>query len=410
MSAMSPSVRQRASRGKGWTAVGFGREARRVRDGSLSHANRRRALATCIEFSRPVGYHATWSYMEAVLGRTRDEPSFLEPALGLLEFQRRWHVEIDKRYAGLRRLQKRRGRRGTAPGEVTATSPRRWHGDERDGAMHSLTEWLRRRRDEELAADPDGSIALSAAERVVATELPILDVGELQHCLDWARRQVNVVGWSADSRAYRKAWVALFLLGQVHLILNGRPAVGTVWNFVSSSRVGKEDRSAAWHLLKTPVGLWRSSPKGGTKKLIDVATGLLVLGHDSPALRELAGKSITDTTYEVEPVVHRLLTEIGLETLLDVSADRAGLEAQLEYFLDGDVSLRRLSQWAHSAIGHEGDEECQPFVLLDDIYDDWESAGHDLEYLDVTARRAAHDFLAGRMVTRFDWLTPPDRP
>lgn len=167
---------------------------------------------------------------------------------------------------------------------------------------------------------------------------------------------------------------------------------------------------AAWHLLRTPVGLWRSSPKEGTKNLIDAATDLLVLGHDSPALRELAGMSIADSAYEVEPVVHRMLAEIGVETLLDVSTDRAGLEAQLERFLDGAVGLRQLSQWAHSAIGHEGDEKCQPFVLLDDIYDDWEYAGHDLEYLEVTARRAAHDFLAGRMVTRLDWLTPPDRP
>lgn len=390
--------------------MGFGREARRVRDGSLSLANRRRALATCIEFTRPIGYHATWSYIEAVLGRTRDEPSFLEPALDLLDTQRRWHAEIDERYARLRRQQKRRGRRGPASDDVTPTSPRRWHGDEQIGAVHSLTEWLGRPRDNELAADPHGGIALAAVERVVAAESPLLDVGELQRCLDGARRQVNVVGWSADRRGYRNASVALFLLGQVHLILNGRPAVGTAWNFVRPATRGREDQMAAWHLFRTPVGLWRSSPKEGTKNLIDAATDLLVLGHDSPALRELAGMSITDSAYEVEPVVHRVLEEIGVETLLDVSADRAGLEAQLERFLDGEVGLGQLSRWAHSAIGHEGDEECQPFVLLDDIYDNWEHAGRDLEYLEVTARRAAHDFLAGRTVTRLDWLTPPDRP
>lgn len=141
--------------------------------------------------------------------------------------------------------------------------------------------------------------------------------------------------------------------------------------------------------------------------LNDAAADLLVLGYDTPALRQLAGLSPGDSFYEVEPAVTAALDELEIGDLLDISADRAGLEARLGLFLDGKLTLRELSTWAHQMIGHEGEDDLQPFVMLDDIYDDWEYAGQDLPYLDQVTRKAARDFLAGRRVTRLDWLEPP---
>src|SRR5690606_22090132 len=89
------------------------------------------------------------------------------------------------------------------------------------------------------------------------------------------------------------------------------------------------------------------------------------------------------------------------------SADRAGLEARLGLFLDGKLTVRELSTWAHQVIGHEGEDDLQPFVILDDIYDDWEYSGQDLPSLELVTRKAARDFLAGRPVSRLDWLEPP---
>lgn len=103
----------------------------------------------------------------------------------------------------------------------------------------------------------------------------------------------------------------------------------------------------------------------------------------------------------------RALNQLEVNGLLDGSAERAGLAASLEQFLDGELSLRELSTWAHQTIGHEGEDDLQPFVVLDDIYDDWEYSGQDLAYLDSVTRKAARDFLAGRPVARLDGLEPP---
>jgi hypothetical protein len=141
--------------------------------------------------------------------------------------------------------------------------------------------------------------------------------------------------------------------------------------------------------------------------LSDAASDLLVLGYDTPALRQLAGLSPGGSFYEVEPAVNAALEELEIGDLLDTNAERAGLEARLGLFLDGNLTLRELSTWAHQTIGHDGEDDLQPFVLLDDIYDDWEYSGQDLVYLDLVTRKAARDFLGGRPVTRLDWLDPP---
>lgn len=167
--------------------------------------------------------------------------------------------------------------------------------------------------------------------------------------------------------------------------------------------------SVARTCLRAPVGLWRSTPHESVGYLSDAAADLLLLGYDTPALRELAGLSPGDSFYDVEPALTSALDELKIGDLLNTSADRAGLEARLALFLDSELTLRELSAWAHQVIGHEGEDDPQPFVVLDDIYDDWEYSGQDLPYLDLVARKAARDFLAGRPVTRLDWLEPSAR-
>lgn len=387
--------------------MGFGREARRVRDSSLPHGHRLHALGSCIEMSGPIGFNATWSYLEARIGESRRSIEFLTPAIDLLETQRRAGQDLEVRYAALRRSQKRAGLRSPRRDEVTPRSPSRWHGDERTGAIHELTVWLDRRLAGELVEHPQGAAAVDAARLAAATTTPDLDPESLQHTLDWARDEVYVIGWTPDRTDYRLAWVTLFLLGQVHLVLHGQPAIGSSWNFVPPPGAKTARKSAVHPVLRNPIGLWRSSPLEGTAELIDAATDLLVLGYDGPALRQLAGMSARDSQFEVEPVVMATLLQLGASDLVRGTSERAGLEARLERFLDGELDLRALSRWAHSVIGHEGDDELQPFVLLDDIYDDWENAGLDLVYLEQVTRRASNAFLAGQPVTQLDYLEPP---
>jgi hypothetical protein len=62
--------------------------------------------------------------------------------MDLLEAERTLHLSIDAEYAHLRGLQKATGYRSPPRNEVTPTEPRRWHGDERVGARHTLESFV----------------------------------------------------------------------------------------------------------------------------------------------------------------------------------------------------------------------------------------------------------------------------
>lgn len=386
--------------------MGFGLEARRVRDVTTPLDHRFHAFKYCIEYESPLGYEGTFAYLEATTGLGREEPAFLDVALDLVERERRARQEVEARYAAARRSLKRAGMRAPHPHAVTPWNPPRWHPDERAGAQYALATWLDRRVSEDLLAHAEAAKAVAAARAAVNDRVHELDLDSLQHGLDWARKEIQV-GYRPERPDYAAAWTTLFLLGQIHVLRDGPLAVGTTWSFVTQARQPSRRTSTAQAILRPAVGLWRTSGPAGTRAVIDAATDLLVLGYDSPALRELAGLTPQDSYYDIEPVLVRVLDQLELNGLLDGSAERAGLTSRLEQFLDGELSLRELSTWAHQSIGHDGEDDLQPFVLLDDIYDDWEYSGQDLPYLNEVTRKAAHDFLAGRRTTRLDRLEPP---
>ena len=387
--------------------MGFGREARRVRDETLPHGQRLRALDHCLEWAQPVGFHPSWHYLEAKLGAPRESIEFLAPAIDLLERERNLHLELDQRYSTLRRRQKMRGSRSPRPDAVTPRSPARWHGDEREAAAHALRWWLQRHPLEDFVDQPEARLAVDIA-RVLAPgpSLTSFDLAALQQSLDWARDGTRALAKQTMAER-RRAHQVLHLLGQIYIVLNGAPLVGSPWNFTASHDDQARRAAVARTYLRTPLGLWRTTPHDSVGDLSDAAADLLVLGYDTPALRQLAGLSPGDSFYEVEPAVTAALGELEIGDLLSTNAERAGLEARLGLFLDGKLTLRELSTWAHQTIGHDGEDDLQPFVLLDDIYDDWEYSGQDLAYLDLVTRKAARDFLGGCPVTRLDRLAPP---
>jgi hypothetical protein len=154
--------------------VGFGREARRVRDETLPHGQRLRALAHCLEWAQPVGFHPSWHYLEAKLGAPRESIEFLAPAIDLLERERNLHLELDQRYSTLRGRQKMRGSRSPRLDAVTPRSPARWHGDEREAAAHALRWWLQRHPLEDFVDQPEAKLAVDVA-RVLAPGETILE-------------------------------------------------------------------------------------------------------------------------------------------------------------------------------------------------------------------------------------------
>lgn len=215
--------------------MSFGRESRRVRDEALPLGHRFRALGSCVQLAQPIWFDPTWSYLEAKVDRSWRDPAFLLPALDLLEAERTLHLSIDEEYAHLRGLQKAAGYRSPPRNVVTPTEPRRWHGDERVGARHTLDALRRLQRGQDLSVTRPGRTVLAAVESALAMPTqPDLDLDELQSILDWARRRIYVVGWESDKVQYRSAWAVYRSLGQLHLLVHDVPPIGTPWNFHTS--------------------------------------------------------------------------------------------------------------------------------------------------------------------------------
>lgn len=217
-------------------SMGFGREALRVRDSSLPMNHRFHALGSCIQLAQPIGFNATWSYLAEHLGHEWRDPGILSPAIDLLEAERNEHLSICNEYATSRRLEKADGLRFPPRSHVTPRDPMRWHGDERSGARHVLLSWSQRRRrlDDTVVSHPVGRAVVDAVEAALAGGPPAATVLELQTALEWARRQVHVIGWHADPVQYRIAWTTHRLLGQLHVLANGATPVARPWNFVTT--------------------------------------------------------------------------------------------------------------------------------------------------------------------------------
>jgi hypothetical protein len=163
-------------------------------------------------------------------------------------------------------------------------------------------------------------------------------------------------------------------------------------------------RTDARTLLADAVSIWRMSP-GTVGDVIDAAVRCLVAEVDSSTLRELAGASPEDSQFVLGPLIEDALAELGMQDVLTANIQRAALAAMLRKRQGGLVTLREVARWAHRNIGHDGDADCQPFVDLDDMYDDAEYSGRDLVELERWASDASDAFLVGRPAPAYSW--PP---
>ncbi|MFC7359371.1 hypothetical protein [Nocardioides astragali] len=216
--------------------MGFDREARRVRDASLPDGYRLHALGSCIQLAQPIGFNATWSYLTDQLQSEWRDPRILSPAINLLEAERTAHLSICTEYAASRRFEKAGGLRFPPRSHVTPRDPMRWHGDERSGARHVLMSWSQRGRQFhiDVSSHPVGRGVIDAIEIALEGGALAGKVNDLQSALEWARRQIHVIGWQDDEVQYRAAWSTYRLLGQLHLLTHGATRVATPWNFVTT--------------------------------------------------------------------------------------------------------------------------------------------------------------------------------
>ena len=68
----------------------------------------------------------------------------------------------------------------------------------------------------------------------------------------------------------------------------------------------------------------------------------------------------------------------------DELMQRRAAQAALRRWVNGELSDRELSSWAHAHIGHEGAKELQDLVVADDLLDE-------LEYTDATEASVRDD-------------------
>lgn len=158
-------------------------------------------------------------------------------------------------------------------------------------------------------------------------------------------------------------------------------------------------RDRAITQLVDAVSLWRMSPRHAGE-VIAAATSCLVVGLDTPALRELAGESPAKSSFEVEGLIRQCLEELAVSDVLELDLELAAATAMIRRFLAGSVSARELASWAHRVIGHDGASSLRPFVMLDDEYDLLDVDGTTEADLEAFAHADAVAFLDGRLSPR----------
>lgn len=103
--------------------MSFGTYARKVADPSLPYGRRINALAGCVQLYRPIGYAATFAYLEHVAGPfRRDEKALLQALMALSVSRELWLKDLSA-YAGHRRSAKLQGRRSPGKSVPNPSSP-----------------------------------------------------------------------------------------------------------------------------------------------------------------------------------------------------------------------------------------------------------------------------------------------
>jgi hypothetical protein len=187
--------------------VSFSVFARKVRDPTLPYRRRESALHSCVQLYRPIGFHATLSFLEQLAGPFQRDEAALLRALDAIVASRDASLAEIERYAAARSEAKRRGQRSPRPRDP---NPHRtdgyWYGAARQAALHTLRYWQRDRLPALLTpADPLAQRMGSSVEASVAAggELPPEQRQLLTTTTEALRERLERPGlWSDDKLVY----------------------------------------------------------------------------------------------------------------------------------------------------------------------------------------------------------------
>jgi hypothetical protein len=126
--------------------VSFSAFAHHVRDPDRWYGCRVRALRSCVQLYRPLGFEATLSYLREIAGPYEADPRALMRALDALSASRQGWIAHQRRYNAGRRAAKALGHRRTRRDEINPyRGPLVWYGAVRPAALHAIEFWQRRR-------------------------------------------------------------------------------------------------------------------------------------------------------------------------------------------------------------------------------------------------------------------------
>ncbi|WP_345351705.1 hypothetical protein [Actinoallomurus liliacearum] len=178
-----------------------------MRDTSQPHGRRVSALRSCVQLYRPIGFHASLSFLEESAGPFgSDEMALLRALDALTESREAWKADV-RAYAAARSLAKRHGRRSPRPEDRNPSHfPDHWYGAPRRAALHALEFWCRKRLPA-LLTPPDRvtedlSTCVSASLRSGG---PLSDEHRrmLAECTaELRRRRLEPDRWRDDQAAY----------------------------------------------------------------------------------------------------------------------------------------------------------------------------------------------------------------
>ncbi|MQA97585.1 MAG: hypothetical protein GEV11_24245 [Streptosporangiales bacterium] len=130
------------------------------------YARRHRALRSAVTGFCPLGFHATWDYIELRAGRLRGDAAALVRALGVLETARDARLREAAEYERRRTAEKRTQR---VPDDTLDRLPWRWPGPDGHDAMYFTAEvlWAERTQPFPEGLPPRGELALRVLQRHV---------------------------------------------------------------------------------------------------------------------------------------------------------------------------------------------------------------------------------------------------
>ncbi|WP_186315899.1 hypothetical protein [Catellatospora sichuanensis] len=190
--------------------MSFGTYARKVRDPALPYTRRVAALRSCVQLYRPIGFHATLSFLEELAGPyQRDEPALLRALDALTQSRTGWHADL-REYAEMRRRAKRLGRRSPRSGDRDPSAfPGTWHGATQPAALHALRHWRRERLPALLTVPDETAEAINTCVEAALTSGGALAPQHRQLLAGGIvelRRRIDTDLWQHDSAAYYRAW------------------------------------------------------------------------------------------------------------------------------------------------------------------------------------------------------------